>query len=327
MRAYATPRTAAPRVPALAAGHCWPVPPQETLKHSKTGLAQSLLGLLCAQGFVWALRASLASMGFDSKYDFAPSTVLLGFLLCLGCGVSFFFWWESNILLLMVVQQWVVISEFLQEKIPGLLFVFPLASKLCKPLRIWLHPFLSASSPQSSENRGGNETEWDLVGLFRYKSFLCPPSYLQEKDFNLLNLPWVPFSSGWFYDMKAWCGSFTFSLMLKNETPKTFSRKARIDTTLTPCKEIQPVHSEGDQPWDFFGRNDAKAETPVRWPPHAKSWLIGKDSCWEGLGAGGEGDDRGWDVWMATPTRWTWVWVNFGSWWWTGRCGVLQFMG
>ena len=44
------------------------------------------------------------------------------------------------------------------------------------------------------------------------------------------------------------------------------------------CKEIQPVHSEGDQPWDFFGRNDTKAETPVLWPPHAKSWLIGKDS-------------------------------------------------
>ena len=43
------------------------------------------------------------------------------------------------------------------------------------------------------------------------------------------------------------------------------------------CKEIQPVHSEGDQPWDFFGRNDAKAETPGLWPPHAKSWLIGKD--------------------------------------------------
>ena len=44
------------------------------------------------------------------------------------------------------------------------------------------------------------------------------------------------------------------------------------------CKEIQPVHSKGDQPWDFLGRNDAKAETPVLWPPHAKSCLIGKDS-------------------------------------------------
>ena len=86
-------------------------------------------------------------------------------------------------------------------------------------------------------------------------------------------------------------------------------------------------HSEGDQPWDFFRRNDAKAETPVLWPPHAKSWLIGKDWCWEGLGAGGKGDNREWDGWMASLTRWTWVWVNSGSWWWTGRPGVLRFMG
>ena len=49
--------------------------------------------------------------------------------------------------------------------------------------------------------------------------------------------------------------------------------------------------------------------------------------CWEGLGAGGEGDNRGWDGWMASPTRWTWVCVNSGSWWWTGRPGVLRFMG
>ena len=46
-----------------------------------------------------------------------------------------------------------------------------------------------------------------------------------------------------------------------------------------------------------------------------------------GLGAGGEGDDRGWDGWMASLTWWTWVWVNFGRWWWTGRPGVLRFMG
>ena len=49
--------------------------------------------------------------------------------------------------------------------------------------------------------------------------------------------------------------------------------------------------------------------------------------CWEGLGAGGEGDDRGWDGWMASWTWWTWVWVNSGRWWWTGRPGVLRFMG
>jgi len=90
------------------------------------------------------------------------------------------------------------------------------------------------------------------------------------------------------------------------------------------CKEIQPIHSKGDQSWVFFGRNDAKAETPVlcKELTHWKRlW------CWEGLGAGGEGDDRGWDGWMVSPTWWTWVWVNSGSWWWTGRPGVLQIMG
>ena len=49
--------------------------------------------------------------------------------------------------------------------------------------------------------------------------------------------------------------------------------------------------------------------------------------CWERLRAGGEGDDRGWDGWMASLTQWTWVWVDSGSWWWTGRPGVLQSMG
>ena len=49
--------------------------------------------------------------------------------------------------------------------------------------------------------------------------------------------------------------------------------------------------------------------------------------CWEGLGAEEEGDDRGWDGWMASPTQWTWVWVNSGSWWWRGKPDVLRFMG
>ena len=83
-----------------------------------------------------------------------------------------------------------------------------------------------------------------------------------------------------------------------------------------------------NQPWDFFGRNDAKAETPVFWPPHVKSWLVGKDSdAGRDWGARGEGDDSGWDVWMASLTLWMWVWVNSRSWWWTGRPGVLRFMG
>ena len=59
------------------------------------------------------------------------------------------------------------------------------------------------------------------------------------------------------------------------------------------CKEIQPVHSEGDQPWDFFGRNDAKAQTPVLWPPHVKCWLFGKDcDAWRDWGQEERGRQR-----------------------------------
>ena len=66
------------------------------------------------------------------------------------------------------------------------------------------------------------------------------------------------------------------SWALKNWCFWTVMLEKTLESPLD-CKEIQPVHSKVDQPWDFFGRNDAKAETPVLWPPHAKSWLIGKD--------------------------------------------------
>ena len=93
------------------------------------------------------------------------------------------------------------------------------------------------------------------------------------------------------------------------------------------CKEIQPVHPKGDQSWVFIGRTDAEAETPVLWPPDIKNWLIGKDpdagkDCrWEEKGTT---EDE--ISWMASPTQWTWAWVNSRSWWWTGRPGMLWFM-
>ena len=89
------------------------------------------------------------------------------------------------------------------------------------------------------------------------------------------------------------------------------------------CKEIQPVHSEGNQSGDFFGSwNSSTLATSCEELTHWKRlW------CWEWLRAGGEGYDRGWDGWMASLTRWKWVWVISGSWWWTGRPGVLRFMG
>ena len=93
------------------------------------------------------------------------------------------------------------------------------------------------------------------------------------------------------------------------------------------CKEIRPVNPKGNQSWIVIGRTYAKVEAPKLWPPDVKSQLTGKD-----LNAGKdwrwrEGDDRGWDFWMASLTQWTWVWVSSGRWWRTGKPGVLQSMG
>ena len=93
------------------------------------------------------------------------------------------------------------------------------------------------------------------------------------------------------------------------------------------CKEIQPVHPKGDQSWVFIGRTDAEAETPILWPSDAKSWLIGKHPDAGKIEGRRRRGYRGWDGWMASLTEWTWVWVSSGSWWWTGKPGVLQFMG
>ena len=72
-----------------------------------------------------------------------------------------------------------------------------------------------------------------------------------------------------------------------------------------------------------YSRTYTEPEAPILWPPGAKNWLTGKD--WQRLRAG-ERDDREWDGWMASPTWWTWVWASSGSWWWTGKSGMLQSM-
>ena len=112
------------------------------------------------------------------------------------------------------------------------------------------------------------------------------------------------------------CGeSYGYKTVVLEKTPET-----PLD-----CKEIKPVNCKGNQSWIFIGRTDAEAETPILWPSDAKNWK--RPWCWERLKVGGEGDDRGWDGWMASSTRWTWIWVSSGSWWWTGKPGVLQSMG
>ena len=84
---------------------------------------------------------------------------------------------------------------------------------------------------------------------------------------------------------------------------------------------------KGDQSWVFIGRTDVEGETLILWMRRTGSDDVKKRPwCWERLREGGEGDSRGWDGWMASLTQWAWVWVNSGSWWSTGRPGVLQSM-
>ena len=104
---------------------------------------------------------------------------------------------------------------------------------------------------------------------------------------------------------------------------------AVLETTLESsldCKEIQPVNPKGNQAWIFIERIDAEGEAPDlghlmrRTDSLERTLILGKS---EGRR---RRDDRGWDGWMASPTQWTWVWASSGSWWWSGKPGVLQSM-
>ena len=113
------------------------------------------------------------------------------------------------------------------------------------------------------------------------------------------------------WELKNWC---FWTVVLE----KTFE-------SMLDCKEIKPVNPEGNQSWIFIGR--IYAEVPILRLPDLKNWLIGKTLMLGKIEGRGEGDDGGWDGWMASPTQWTWVWINSGSWLWTGRTRVLQSMG
>ena len=94
------------------------------------------------------------------------------------------------------------------------------------------------------------------------------------------------------------------------------------------CKKIQPVHPKGDQSWVLIGRTDVEAETPILWPPDEKSWLIWKDpDAGKDWGQEEKGTTEDEMVEWHHQIDWTWVWVDSRSWWWTGRPGVLWFMG
>ena len=124
-----------------------------------------------------------------------------------------------------------------------------------------------------------------------------------------------------------WELDYKESWALKNWCFWTVVLKKTLESSLD-CKEIKLVNPKGNQSWIFIGRTDAGAETPILWPPDAKNWLIRKDpdvgKDWSQEEKGMTEDEMvGWHH----PLLWTWVWISSGSWWWTGKPGMLQSIG
>ena len=157
------------------------------------------------------------------------------------------------------------------------------------------------------------------------KSYYQPRQHIKKQRHYFVNKG--PSSQGYgFSSSHVWMWELDYkeSWVPKNWCFWTVVLEKTFESPLD-CKEMEPTHLMGDQSWVFIGRTDVEAETPILWPPDAKNSLIRKDPD-AGTDWGGEGDDRGWDGRMASPTQWTWVWINSGSRWWTGRPGMLQSM-
>ena len=156
------------------------------------------------------------------------------------------------------------------------------------------------------------------------KSFDQPRQHIKKQRHYFANKglssPGYSFSSShvWMWELD--CEE---SWALKNWCFWTVVLEKTLESPLD-CKAIQPVRPKGNQSWIFIGRTDVEAETPILWPSDVKNWLIWKDSDprkdWRQEEKGTTEDEMGW---MASPIQWTWVRVNSGSWWSTGRPGML----
>ena len=118
-------------------------------------------------------------------------------------------------------------------------------------------------------------------------------------------------------------GCESWSWVLKNWCFWTVVLEKTLESPLD-CKEIQPVHSK-DQFWILIGRWTWISNTLATWCEELTHWE--SPWCWERSKVGGEGGDRGWDGWMASPTQWTWVWVISRSWRWTGSLPCCNSWG
>ena len=132
---------------------------------------------------------------------------------------------------------------------------------------------------------------------------------------HLFKAIYFPSSQVWMWEL-----NYKESWALKNWCFWTVVLEKTLESPLD-CKEIQPVNPKGNQPWIFIGRLKLKLKHQYFGHLMRRADSFEKTWCWERFNAEGEGDNRGWDGWMASPTQWTCVWVNSRSWWWTGRLG------
>ena len=163
--------------------------------------------------------------------------------------------------------------------------------------------------------------------ILRKKSYDQPRQHVKKQRNYFANKGL--FSQGYgFSSSHVWMWELDYkeSWALKNWCFWTVVLEKSLESPLD-CKEIQLVHPKGNQSRIFIGRTDAEADTPILWPLDAKNWLIGKD---HDAGKDQRQEKKGmtgWDGWMALHTLWTWVWASSGSWWWTGKHGMLQSRG
>ena len=173
---------------------------------------------------------------------------------------------------------------------------------------IWSHHFIANKWGNSERLFWGSKITADgdcsheikIYLLLGRKAMTKLDSILKSRNITLqtkvrlvqaMVFPVVMYGSEKLWVLKNWC----FQIVMLEKTLES----------LLDCKDIKQVNSRGNQSWIFIGRTDAEAETPILWPPDAVLTHWKRPWCWERLKAGGKGNDRGWDGWMASLTQWT----------------------
>ena len=164
---------------------------------------------------------------------------------------------------------------------------------------------------------GGSKSLWMVTAAMKWKdtcsleeSYDQPRQHIKKQRYYFANKGPSSQSYG-FSSSHLWVWELDYkeSWVLKNRCFWTVALEKILEDPLD-CKEIQPVHPKGSQSWILTGRSDAKAETPVLWPPQAKSGLIGKDIDAGGIGGRTRRGRQRWDGWIPSLTEWTWVCLN-----------------